>query len=60
MASSISMAGPQQAFVSDAVVGSKPIHRVRIGLYDNKGDAVDAMIQICPQLGLTDCWLVQH
>jgi hypothetical protein len=45
--------------VSSALVRGKAVHRVRIGLYRNRGEAVEAMVKICPELSLTDCWLEQ-
>ncbi len=59
MATSIHIAGPQQPFISSASVGGKAVHRVRIGLYASRNKAVDAMLKICPKLGLSDCWLEQ-
>jgi len=59
MASGIQLNGAQQPFVSSASVRGKAVHRVRIGLYRNRGEAVKAMIKICPELSLTDCWLEQ-
>ena len=59
MASGIKLTGPQQPFVSSASVSGKAVHRVRIGLYQSRSDAVEAMIKICPELSLTDCWLEQ-
>ncbi|MFQ5519259.1 MAG: SPOR domain-containing protein [Mariprofundus sp.] len=40
-------------------MGRKQVHRVRIGLYASRQNAVDAMVKICPDLNLTDCWLEQ-
>jgi len=57
MAESILMAGKQQPFISTIQISNRSIHRVRIGMYASKGDAVDAMMQICPQLDVGDCWL---
>jgi len=59
MASGIKLTGPQQPFVSSASIGGKAVHRVRIGLYQSRSEAVEAMIRICPELSLTDCWLEQ-
>jgi len=59
MASGIQLNGDQQPFVSSALVRGKAVHRVRIGLYRNRGEAVEAMVKICPELSLTDCWLEQ-
>jgi len=59
MVTGIHRTGAQQPFVSSASVGGKAVHRVRIGLYQSRSEAVDAMIKICPELGLTDCWLEQ-
>jgi len=57
MAASILIDGEQQPFVSDVPLNSRDIHRVRIGMYASKSAAVDAMMQICPQLDVSDCWL---
>ena len=59
MASGIKLTGPQQPFVSSAEVSGKAVHRVRIGLYQSRSEAVEAMIRICPELSLTNCWLEQ-
>jgi len=59
MASGIHLTSSQRPFVSSASIHGKAVHRVRIGLYQSRNDAVDAMIKICPELGLTDCWLEQ-
>jgi len=59
MASGIQQPGAQQPFVSSASVGGKAVHRVQTGLYHSRSEAVDAMMKICPKLGLTDCWLEQ-
>lgn len=57
MASGIQLSGPQQPFVSSATVGDKAVHRVGIGFYASRGKAVEAMLRICPRLGLSGCWL---
>ena len=57
MAASILIDGEQQPFVSDVPLNSRDSHRVRIGMYASKSAAVDAMMQICPQLDVSDCWL---
>ncbi len=59
MASGIQISGARQAFVSSAFIKGKAVHRVRIGLYRNRSEAVKAMLKICPELNLTDCWLEQ-
>lgn len=59
MASGIRLTGSQRPFISSASAGGKAVQRVRIGLYQNRNNAVEAMIKICPELGLTDCWLEQ-
>ena len=57
MAASIQLSEEQQPFVSSVTVGDRNIHRVRVGMYAGKSEAVDAMMQICPELGVADCWL---
>ncbi|NWF39667.1 SPOR domain-containing protein [Mariprofundus sp. NF] len=57
MASSILIDGEQQPFVSDVPLASRQVYRVRIGMFASKSEAVDAMMQICPQLDVSDCWL---
>ncbi len=60
MASGIQLAdGRHLPFVSSVAVNGKSVHRVRIGLYRNRNEAVGAMLKICPELSLTDCWLEQ-
>jgi len=59
MASGIQLSGSRQPFVSNVSVSGKEIHRVRIGFYSNRNDAVKAMLKLCPELGLPDCWLEQ-
>jgi len=59
MVSGIQLAGMQQPFVSSASVSGKAVHRVRIGYYASRDAAVEAMVKVCPELGLTDCWLEQ-
>jgi len=59
MASGIQLSGARQPFVSNVSVSGKEIHRVRIGFYSSRNDAVKAMLKLCPELGLTDCWLEQ-
>ncbi len=56
MASGIQLSGARHPFVSSLSVGGKHIHRVRIGFYSSRHDALTAMHQLCPQLGLSDCW----
>jgi len=51
--------GEKQPFISTVAVGDKLIHRVRIGPYDTHAEAVSTMLEACPALGLTDCWLEQ-
>ncbi len=59
MASGIQLTGALQPFVSSALVSGKEIHRVRIGFYSSRNNAVKAMLKLCPALGLTGCWLEQ-
>lgn len=57
MAAGIVIDGAEQPFVSAVPLGSREIYRVRIGMFGSKNEAVDAMMQICPQLDVSDCWL---
>jgi len=59
MASHIKLSGKQQPFVSSPSVNGKVVHRVSIGFYANRSAAVETMVKVCPELGLTDCWLEQ-
>jgi len=59
MASGIQLSGELQPFVSNVSVSGKEIHRVRIGFYSSRNDAVKVMLKLCPELGLSDCWLEQ-
>ena len=60
MASEINVPpGEKQPFVSTIDNGEKLVHRVRIGLFDTRSEAVNTMLEACPALGLTDCWLEQ-
>lgn len=57
MAAGIDLAGEQQPFVSRVSVGNKSVHRVQVGMYRSRSEAVDAMVTLCPKLGLSGCWL---
>jgi len=57
MAAGIVFDGQQQPFVSAVPLNSRDVYRVRIGMFTSKSEAVDAMMQICPQLDVSDCWL---
>jgi len=60
MASNINVPpGEKQPFVSQVFSAGRVIHRVRIGLFATRADAVSTMLEACPALGLTDCWLEQ-
>jgi len=59
MASGIHLSGEQHPFVSTASAHGKTIHRVRIGFFRDRDAAVAAMVKLCPELGLADCWLEQ-
>jgi len=51
--------GEKQPFISSITSNGKLIHRVRIGMFASRSDAVNTMLEACPALGLTDCWLEQ-
>ena len=52
--------GEKQPFVSTIENGNGQVqYRVRIGLFDTRDEAVNTMLEACPALGLSDCWLEQ-
>ncbi|GAV19282.1 sporulation related domain protein [Mariprofundus micogutta] len=52
--------GEKQPFVSTITSSSGHVqYRVRIGLFDTRDEAVNTMLEACPALGLSDCWLEQ-
>jgi len=51
--------GEKQPFVSAVFNQGRVVHRVRIGLFSTRSAAVSTMLEACPALGLTDCWLEQ-
>jgi len=59
MMAAIKLSGKQQPFVSSPSIHGKTMHRVSLGFYASRSDAVDAMLKVCPELGLTHCWLEQ-
>jgi len=59
MVADIGRSVSQPLFVVATAVAGRMVHRVRVGMYDRKTDADDAMQSICAKLGLTDCWLEQ-
>lgn len=51
--------GGRTPSVADTSVGGKVVHRVRMGIYDDKAAANAAMTSICATLQLSGCWLEQ-